>query len=97
VLDVSGDGRADLVWEEPTQGLMATWFMNGATVSSTNLKSVGTAYRIATTGDLNGDGRGDLVWANSSTGLLFLWRSLGTGEYETPFLASYSTAWSLIP
>lgn len=96
VIDLNGDGRADIVWEEPTQGLMAYWWMNGATVQSTGLRSVGTAYRIATTGDLDGDGRGDIVWANSSSGLLFLWRSLGNGNFDTPFLASYSPSWSLI-
>lgn len=96
ITDLNGDGRGDIVWEEPTQGLMAYWWMNGATVQSTGLRSVGTSYRIATTGDLDGDGRGDIVWANSGSGLLFLWRSLGNGNFDTPFLASYSPSWALI-
>ncbi|UHQ22671.1 FG-GAP-like repeat-containing protein [Lysobacter sp. 5GHs7-4] len=97
VTDLNGDGKSDLVWEEPTQGMMAQWWMNGANIQYSSAKSVGTAYRIATTGDLNGDTRGDIIWANASTGLMYLWRSRGDGEFDTPFLASYSTAWSLIP
>lgn len=97
VIDLNGDGTSDIVWEETTQGLMAYWFMNGATVTSTGVKSVGTAYRILTSGDLNADGRGDLVWGDASTGYLYLWRSLGNGNFETPFLAGYATAWSLVP
>jgi hypothetical protein len=71
--------------------------MNGATVSSTGVRSVGTAFRILTSGDLNADGRGDLVWGNPSTGFLYLWRSLGNGNFETPFLAGYATTWTLVP
>ena len=97
VVDLNGDGSADIVWEQPTQGLMAYWFMNGATVTSTGVKSVGTDYRIMTSGDLNGDGRGDLVWGNATTGYLYLWRSLGNGNFETPYLAGYAPGWSLTP
>lgn len=97
VVDLNGDGTSDIVWEETTQGLMAYWFMNGATVTSTGVKAVGTDYRIMTSGDLNGDGRGDLVWGNATTGYLYLWRSLGNGNFETPYLAGYAPGWTLTP
>ena len=97
VIDLNGDGTSDIVWEETTQGLMAYWFMNGATVTSSGVKAVGTDYRILTSGDLNADGRGDLVWGNPTTGYLYLWRSLGNGNFETPFLAGYAPGWVLQP
>ena len=97
VIDLNGDGTSDIVWEETTAGLMAYWFMNGSTVTSTGVKSVGTDYRILTSGDLNADGRGDLVWGNPTTGYLYLWRSLGNGNFETPFLAGYAPGWVLQP
>lgn len=95
--DINGDGRSDIVWENATTGQMAYWWMNGATVASTGVFTVGTAYRIATTGDLDGDGRGDIVWANASSGYLYLWRSRGDGTFDTPFLGGYAPAWSIIP
>jgi peptidyl-Asp metalloendopeptidase len=94
--DLNGDSRSDIVWENTTTGQMAYWWMNGAVTQSTGVFTVGTAFRIATTGDLDGDARGDIVWANASTGFLYLWRSRGDGTFDTPFLASYSTAWSVI-
>ena len=97
ITDLNGDGRSDIVWENTTTGQMAYWWMNGAVTQSTGLFTVGSAYRIATTGDLDGDGRGDIVWANATSGYLYLWRSRGDGQFDTPFLASYSSAWSMIP
>ncbi|SFK45011.1 Repeat domain-containing protein [Lysobacter sp. cf310] len=97
VTDLNGDGRSDLLWENPSQGLMAYWWMNGFTIQSSGVKVIDPAYRIAATGDYNGDGLGDILWTNATTGLIFLWLSRGDGEFDTPFLASYSTAWSLIP
>ncbi len=95
--DLNGDGRSDIVWENTGTGQMAYWWMNAAVIQSTGVFTVGTAYRIATTGDFDGDGRGDIVWANASSGFLYLWRSRGDGTFDTPFLASYSNAWSAIP
>ncbi len=94
--DLNGDGRSDIVWENTGSGQMAYWWMNGATTQSTGVFTVGTAFRVATTGDFDGDGRGDIVWANASSGFLYLWRSRGDGTFDTPFLASYSSAWSII-
>ncbi|UHQ22672.1 FG-GAP-like repeat-containing protein [Lysobacter sp. 5GHs7-4] len=97
VADLNGDGMSDLIWENHNLGLMAYWQMNRAAIQSSVVKSIDPAYRIAATGDYNGDGRGDILWTNASTGLIFLWLSRGNGEFDTPYLASYSTAWSPIP
>ena len=32
--DVNGDGKMDLVWQDPTEGWLAIWLMNGTTLSS---------------------------------------------------------------
>ncbi|NUO77345.1 MAG: hypothetical protein HOQ32_15210 [Lysobacter sp.] len=97
VTDLNGDGMSDLIWENHSQGLMAYWQMNGASIQSSAVKSIDPAYRISATGDYNGDGRGDLLWTNATTGLIFLWLSRGDGEFDSAYLASYSTDWLPLP
>jgi hypothetical protein len=33
--DVNGDGQADIIWHHGTNGAVAVWLMNGATVTAT--------------------------------------------------------------
>ncbi|GAB3095945.1 hypothetical protein GCM10027159_14440 [Lysobacter terrae] len=93
--DFNGDGKSDLLWENPTQGAMAYWWMNGATPIGSGVYSVGTAFRIAATGDFNGDGRGDIIWANAGNHTLYQWRSLGNGSFDSSYVASYSADWNV--
>ncbi|GAB3098527.1 FG-GAP-like repeat-containing protein [Lysobacter terrae] len=92
--DLNGDGKSDLLWEERTQGLMAYWWMNGASVTGSGNFAVGTAYSIASLGDFDGDGRGDILWANSTNNTLHLWRSRGDGNFDGQYVASYATGWA---
>jgi YD repeat-containing protein len=36
VIDMNGDGKADLVWQHAVNGQLAVWYMNGTTMTSTN-------------------------------------------------------------
>ena len=64
--DLNGDGKADLIFQHQTNGMLAVWYMNGANMTDGRLLSPtsepDTGWRIGAIGDLNGDGRVDFVW-----------------------------------
>jgi hypothetical protein len=79
--DMDGDGRADLFWQNTTNGQLAIWTMNGATVTSTQMLSASVpdlAWHIAGTGDLDGDGFADIVWQHDGDGAVAAWFMRGT-------------------
>jgi peptidyl-Asp metalloendopeptidase len=68
--DLSGDGKADIVWYNPTTGQTAAWLMNGLaqTASGNLISSTTNGARVVATGDFNGDGKSDLLVYNAATG-----------------------------
>jgi hypothetical protein len=76
--DFNGDGFADILWRN-TNGQVAMWFMNGATlIGGGSPGTVTTDWIIAGTGDFNGDGKGDILWRNTTTGQVAMWMMNGT-------------------
>jgi len=75
--DTDGDGVPEIVFQHQTQGWLASWTVNGTTVSNTRLLSVNQMpdpnWRIHGVGDVDGDGRADLIWQNLATGALGVW------------------------
>src|SRR5579871_1808994 len=72
VTDFNGDHKADVLWRS-SSGLLADWFMNGSTISSSGYLNVnGTpvmpdpSWSIAGVGDLDGNGSSDLLWRDTS-------------------------------
>ena len=79
--DMDGDGRADLLWQNTSNGALAIWTMNGATVSSTQMLSASVAdlaWRVVGSGDLDGDGFADIVWQHDGDGAVAAWFMRGT-------------------
>ncbi len=94
--DVNGDGKADLVWRHASNGEVAIWLMNGATIASSGFfGSVPLAWEIAGTGDVNGDGKADLIWRNSLTGTVAVWLMNGLTVLSVAFPGSTSTDWQI--
>jgi hypothetical protein len=61
--DVNGDGKADLVWRNTSNGATAIWLMNGTAIASTGFPGgVPLAWQIAGVGDVNADGKADIIW-----------------------------------
>jgi subtilisin len=78
--DLSGDGKADLVWQHVPTGQLAVWYMNGATVTATlGLGTVSDpAWRIRGVGDTDDDGFADLLWQHETGGGVAVWLMRGT-------------------
>ena len=94
--DLDGDGRADLIWRDPTAGSVEVWLGNGVAVPTTMgvIGSVPPAWVIKGVGDVDGDGRADLVWREVTTGEVAVW--LGNGAAApttTALIGSAPLAW----
>ena len=87
--DLSGDGKADLVWQHVPTGQLAVWYMDGATVTATlGLGAVSDpAWRIRAVGDTNEDGFADLLWQHETSGGVAVWLMRGTTAVEQGMLS----------
>jgi hypothetical protein len=71
--DFNQDGHPDLVWQNPTNGAIQIWYMNGVTLSSAATVAASSSLTVVATQDFNADDVPDLVLQNPSTGLLQVW------------------------
>ncbi|MFO1413377.1 MAG: FG-GAP-like repeat-containing protein [Burkholderiales bacterium] len=75
--DFDRDGRTDVVWFHPSDGLVAIWIMGSASsISSVAFPaSVGGGgnWQLLGAGDFDGDGTDDLVWRDTSTNEIRVW------------------------
>jgi subtilisin len=89
--DIDGDGKADLIWQHTTEGLLAVWLMNGTQVTTTRLLSIDHAsdlqWQIVGAGDLNGDGKADLLWQHQAQGWVAVWYLDSSQVVGTEFLS----------
>jgi hypothetical protein len=73
--DVNGDGFADLVWQNSSDGSIALWIMRGTlfvTGALVNYSPVNTAWHIRGVADVNRDGKADILWQHDD-GWLAVW------------------------
>lgn len=103
VADMNGDGRDDLVWQNPTTGGVAAWLMNDAQVLAAEWlvpdDVADLAWTIAGARDLNGDGQTDLVWQHAGTGALAAWFMNGLMLSSTSDLTPamvIDTGWKIV-
>jgi hypothetical protein len=75
--DFDGDGRPDLIWQDPVHGDLQVWYLGGPrgnviTGATEVLGTVGD-WRIASVNDLNRDGHPDLIWQDPVSGSSKVW------------------------
>jgi hypothetical protein len=90
LLDVNGDGRADIVGLQSTGAWLAI-IPNGPNYDSTLLGVWNTPNMQVVTGDVNGDGRDDILGFDPETGNWWMTSSNGSA-YVTQWLAYWNTA-----
>ncbi|MEA2572342.1 MAG: large repetitive protein [Acidobacteriota bacterium] len=91
-LDLSGEGRSDMVLQNSSSNTIAAWLMNGSTITSAANVATPTAdWKVVATGDLEGDGKADLILQNSTTGVIAEWRMNGTSMISGANIATAST------
>jgi hypothetical protein len=87
VVDTNGDGMADLIWQDPSGGWLAVWYLQGTKVTGTMYLSINrmpdTNWRIQAATVLAGRGPA-IVWRHLTEGLVATWTLRGnvvTGTY----------------
>jgi hypothetical protein len=94
--DLDGNGKADLVFRNTGNGVVAVWLMNGLTIATSGFPAgVPLVWQIAGVGDVNGDGKADVIWRNSTSGTVAVWLMNGLTIASVGFPGSASTDWRI--
>ena len=94
--DFNGDGKADILWQNTSNGNLAIYLMNGTTITgSATFANLG-AYSVVGIGDFNGDGKSDILLRDGS-GDIAIWEMNGATilNPSTAGVGNLSTAWSV--
>ncbi|MEU4745513.1 VCBS repeat-containing protein, partial [Actinosynnema sp. NPDC023658] len=87
--DFNGDHNQDVLWWNPTAGVVSAWLLNGYgnVLRSQELdwhcdynSTCATYWRPVGAGDVNNDGNVDLVWFNYFSGVVSSWLLNGYGN-----------------
>jgi hypothetical protein len=94
--DLDGDGKADIVWRNTSNGATALWLINGTALASAGFPGgVPLEWQIAGVGDVNGDGKADVIWRNTINGTVAVWLMDGLTITSVGFPGSTSTDWDI--
>jgi hypothetical protein len=103
IADMNGDGKGDLIWQDPTAGWLAVWFLNGTTVVGTYYFSINRQpdvnWRIQAAGDVDASGVPKLFWRHLTEGWVGEWTISGinvTGTFFTNPNKVDNLNWSIV-
>jgi hypothetical protein len=71
--DFDGDGKSDILWQQPVSGDLWVWFMNGSYSAGSTVITGATDWRTPGAADFNGDGKPDILWQHPVSGELWVW------------------------
>ncbi|MBB6187586.1 protease pro-enzyme activation domain-containing protein [Rhodanobacter sp. MP7CTX1] len=74
IVDVNGDGYADIVWTNPNNNSVYVWINNQAgDFVRHQIADHPPGFTLYGAGDINGDGKTDLIWTNPTTNQMSWW------------------------
>jgi type VI protein secretion system component Hcp len=74
--DFNGDSKSDILWRN-NDGSVATWQMNGSTVTPKSIGSLTSDWTIAGSDDFNGDGKAEILLRNTNN-TVSIWQMDGS-------------------
>lgn len=93
--DFNGDGKADILWLEPS-GTLWIWLMNGQSISGVgNIGVLPEPWSVRSIGDFNGDGKADLAFRDTF-GNGTVWYLNGLAVSGTIVLPNPGGTWQVI-
>jgi hypothetical protein len=74
IADFDGDGKADILWRNPSDGRNFLWGMDGSErTSSVGITTIDSNFEVGGIADFDGDGKADILWRDSVSGNNTLW------------------------
>lgn len=99
--DFNGDGRADILWQNPSANVLVNWLgkADGSFMDNTanTSYSVPSGWSLAAVADYNGDGRQDILWRHIS-GTVTDWLGNANGSFTengANFAVNVGTDWHI--
>jgi hypothetical protein len=100
--DFSGDGWADILWHNETNGELRIWTMAGVNATGSYAitwngtpQAVGPPWKVVAVGDANLDGAPDIFWENGTTGQVIVWALAGAQLFGAPTIGTVDPAWKI--
>jgi hypothetical protein len=94
--DFNGDGKTDLLLENPSTFQAAVWLMDGTTVvASPVIGTEAQGWGIVDVSDFNADGKSDLLLENSNHDL-GVWLMDGITVTANPVIGHIASGWDFL-
>jgi len=90
--DFTGDGKADVLWENQSTGVVGVWVTGGGWLGF-GVAPLNSGWTIAGVGDFTGDRKADVLWQNSSTGVVGVW--ITSGGWLGLGVAPLNSGWTI--
>ncbi|MEA5559267.1 FG-GAP repeat domain-containing protein [Nodularia spumigena] len=95
VADFNGDGKADLLLNNPTEGWNTVWFLDGTDyIGYANLPSA-PGWQSLGTGDFNSDAKPDIIMNNLTSNSNTIWLMDGTNYTGFANLPNTPAGWEI--
>lgn len=94
--DFSGDGKADVAFENIDTGERGLWVLKETGVDRfISWGVIPTEWHIAGAADFTGDGQPDVLWQNVAAGIVGVWTMSGTTPTAFVHLGTAPTEWAV--
>jgi hypothetical protein len=72
--DFTDNGTSDILWENPTNGVVGDWLMNNNQPTWQQIGVGSTTMNVAGVGDFTGTGADDILWQNPTNNYVGIWQ-----------------------